>query len=192
MSQLLEASNSKNIAGEERKSAEKVAHSFIAAFKYYFLYPKGHSFSQNYLHLLLEDLEDFLKEYARLRLDIEKFAFCYKGESLCKCSADESNPAFLLTRDRILSLEFTRDIQLQELTAFFDILNMHRNPLEDVDGDIATSLWHIPFNNIRYEAADIFAMEAIDFELSMLSPLPSTLDISGQSFWPDNNHCRCV
>jgi len=171
MSQLHEANSSGNVASEELKSAEKAALSFVAAFKYYSLYPKGHTFSQNYLHRLLEDLEEFLKNRKSLRLDIERYTFFYKGQPLFKSSTDENNPAYLLTRDRIMLLEFTRNIQLNEITALFDILNTHRNPLEEVDGDIATSLWHIPFNNIHYEAADIFAMEAIDFELSMFNPL---------------------
>jgi len=173
MSQLHEANSSGNVASEELKSAEKAALSFVAAFKYYSLYPKGHTFSQNYLHRLLEDLEEFLKNRKSLRLDIERYTFFYKGQPLFKSSTDENNPAYLLTRDRIMFLEFTRNIQLIEITALFDILNTHRNPLEEVDGDIATSLWHIPFNNIHYEAADIFAMEAIDFELSMFNPLPA-------------------
>lgn len=172
MSQLYEAYPSGNVASEELKSAEKVAVSFIAAFKYYSLYPKGHTFSQNYLHRLLKDFEEFLKDHKSLRLDIERYTFCYKGQQLSKSSADENNPAYLLTRDRIMFLEFTRNIQINEITALFDIFNTHRNPLEEVDGDIATSLWHIPFNNIHYEAADIFAMEAIDFDLSMFKPSP--------------------
>jgi len=172
MSQKNQDRPSGGILPEEIKSAEQVALSFVAAYKYYSLYPRGHAFSQNHLHRLYEDLTNFLKTHKSLKLDIEKHAFTYHGIPLINGTADENNPAYLLTRDRILFLEFSRNIQLDEIIALFDIFNVHRNPMEETDGDIATSLWHIPFNHIHYEAADILAMEAIDFDLSMFKPLP--------------------
>lgn len=181
MSLLNETRSSGNIAAEELQAAEKVAFSFAAAFKYYSLYPAGHAFAQNHLLKLQEDLENFLKDHKSLRLDIEKYTFYYKGQALLKNSSDEGNPAYLLTRDRILYLEFSRHIQLDEITSLFDIFNVHRNPIEEVDGDIATSLWHVSFNNIHYEAGDVFAMEAIDFELAMFSPLPDGSSSTGNA-----------
>lgn len=182
MPQTSEAHASGNMSQEELKAAEKVALSFVSAYKYYSLYPKGHAFSQNHLLRLQDDLLDFLNHHKSLRLDIDRYSIYYQGVPLINGSADESNPAYLLTRDRILYLEFDQNIRLSEITALFDIFNLHRNPLEEVDGDIATTLWHIPFNSIHYEAADIFAMEAIDFELSMFKPLPG-----GESF-PDGTN----
>ncbi|MDW7772378.1 MAG: hypothetical protein SCH71_05740 [Desulfobulbaceae bacterium] len=169
-----------SIPGEKLQAAGKVALSFISAFKFYSLYPKGHLYAQNHLHALLDDLKRFLKNRQSLRLDIEKYSFCYKGKPLFNGSADESNPVFLLTRDRILFLEFDRNIQLEEITTLFDIFIRHRNPREEVDGDIATSLWHIPFTNIHYETADIFAMETIDFQLSMFKPQPGKEESAAQ------------
>lgn len=170
MSQSLHTDSTGGLTSEEFQAAKKVAHSFVSAFKYYSLYPQDHAFSQNHLHLLLEDLQEFFTHHKSLRLDIEKYAFSYRGKPLFKDTGDEGNPAYLLTRDSILFLEFFRNIELREIVTLFDILNRHRNPLEEVEGDIATSLWHIPFSHISYEAADIFAMEAIDFDFSMFQP----------------------
>ncbi len=176
MTQAQKSPPSPDITSQDLKSAEKIALSLHAAFKHYSLYPGDHPFSQNYLLRLQADLDAYLKDHKSLRLDIENNSFFYHGERLTRESADEGNPAYLLTRDRILFLEFLQNIEQREITLFFDILNKHRNPMEEVDGDIATSLWHTSLNNICYEAADIFAMEAIDFDLSVFKAAPGPGD----------------
>lgn len=162
-----------DIPSNELLLAKDVIASFNSAYKYYSLYPAGHSYSQNYLAKLKKELDIFLHEYKKLRIDIKKNNFFYKGESVFTGHADENNSAYLLTRDRILFLEFSEHVELSEITTLFDIFNKHRNPLEEADGDIATTLWHFKFQYINYEAADIFAMEAIDFDLSMFKAAPS-------------------
>ena len=161
-----------SVTGEELLSAKNSIRSFCSAFKNYFLYPPGHSYSKNSFAKLKNDLDNFLHEYKTLRLDIKNNAFYYKGEPLFFGDSVDSNPAYLLTRDTILFLEFSQGIELNEITLLFDILDKHRKPSEEVDGDIATSLWHFSFEHIDYEAADIFAMEAIEFELSMFKAVP--------------------
>lgn len=157
---------------EELKEVQKVVTAFVSAFKYYSLYPEGHTFSNNYLFRFKSELDEFLAEQKSLRLEIGKNNFFYRDEPVIAGTADENNPAFLLSRDRILLLEFIRNIPLAEITLFLDILKRHRNPMEIEDGDIATTLWHNRFDHIHYEAADIFAMEAIQFDLSMFRSAP--------------------
>lgn len=157
---------------EEQNAVHQVVTSFAAAFKYYALYPEGHAFSRNYLARFKSDLDEFLLGQKALRLEIVKNTFFYQGEPAAVGGADENNPAYLLSRDRILSLEFARNVELNEITLLLDILKRHRNPLDDTDDDIATTLWHNPFTHIHYEAADIFAMEAIEFDLSMFRAGP--------------------
>lgn len=178
----------KNVPGqsiyEELQAAKNVALSFNAAFKYYSLYPAGHSFSSNYLTRFKSDLDEFLAEHKNLRLDISRNSFFYKGETLFVGRPEETNPAYLLSRDNILFLAFTKNIEAAEISNLLDIFKRHRNPLEDVDGDIATTLWHQNFAHIHYEAADIFAMEAIQFDLSMFKVAPGQRS-SGE--YPDVN-----
>ena len=172
MSQSQEKIDTCDISSTELLVAKDVIVSFNSAYKYYSLYPEGHSYSQNYLAKLKKELDNFLHEYKKLRIDVQKNDFFYKGESIFAGHADEHSAAYLLTRDRILFIEFTEHVELIEITTLFDIFNAHRNPLEETDGDIATTLWHFKFKHIHYEAADIFAMEAIDFELSMFKAAP--------------------
>lgn len=165
-----------NIAGNELISAKMVAQSFCSAFKNYFLYPPGHAYVKSSLAKLKNDFEQFLHEFKTLRLDVKNNGFYYKGEPLFFGDSIDSNPAYLLTRDTILFLEFSQGIELKEITLLFDILDKHRKPSEEVDGDIATSFWHYAFEHIDYEAADIFALEAIDFDFSMFQAVPEQQD----------------
>ena len=163
---------------EKLQAVQKVVSAFVSAFKYYSLYPEGHTFSSNYLFRFKSELDEFLAEQKSLRLEISRNNFFYRDEPVTAGTADENNPAFLLSRDRILLLEFIKNIPLAEITLFLDILKRHRNPMEIEDGDIATTLWHNRFDHIHYEAADIFAMEAIQFDLSMFRSAPG-LEPSG-------------
>jgi hypothetical protein len=167
---------SENITKKELLAAKNSTQSFCSAFKNYFLYPPGHAYSKNSLIKLKNDLDIFLHEFETLRLDVKRNGFYYKGEHVFSGDSVDSNPAYLLTRDTILFLEFSAGIELDEITLLFDILDKHRKPAEEVDGDIATSLWHFSFKHIDYEAADIFALEAIEFEFSMFQAVPEQKD----------------
>ncbi len=157
---------------EELLAAKNTAQSFSGAFKNYFLYPKGHAYAESSLAKLKNDLDNFLDAYKTLRLNVKRNGFYYKGEPVFSGESSDSNPAYLLTRDTILFIEFSLGIELDEITLLFDILDSHRKPSEEVDGDIATSLWHFSFEHLEYEAADIFALEAIEFEFSMFNAVP--------------------
>ena len=162
------------VHGSEWEAAEEVARSFNSAFKYFSLYPEGHSFSESYLDKFKTELTFFLTQYKSIRLDTSKSSYSYKGEQIYQGKTEDSNPAYLLSRDRILFIEFTKNITDHELSLLLNILKQHRNPLDNEDSDIATSLWHHKFDHVNYEAADIFAMEAIQFELSMFKAAPGT------------------
>ncbi len=166
MTELQKNTNPGNVNTKEAQAAGKVALSLNSAFKFYSLYPEDHSSSRNNILKFKEKLEKFLAGYNSLRLDVDKDTFCYKGVPLLEGAARESNPAYLLNRDGVLWLEFFRGVELFEIKTFFSILNQHKNAREVANGDIVTSLWQAHFPHILHEAADIFAMEAIQLDLS--------------------------
>ncbi len=166
MTELQGKINPDKVQGKEARAASKVVLSLNAAFKFYSLYPEDHSSSRNNLLKFKENLERFLAVYNPLRLDIDKNAFFYKGVSLGEGAALENNPAYLLNRDGVLWLEFFRGVELSEIKTFFSLLNQHKNAMEVANGDIVTSLWQAHFPHILHEAADIFAMETIQLDLS--------------------------
>lgn len=176
---VVSAKNSGQPQAEELKAVQKVAAAFVSAYKYYSLYPEGHAFASSYLQRFKTELDEYLTERRALRLEISRNSLLYGDEEIFAGSGDENNPAYLLSRDRILFLQFGINIHLDEITLLLDILKRHRNPLENADGDIATTLWHHRFQHLHYEAADIFAMEAIQFDLSMFRAVPDETRAEG-------------
>ena len=181
MTTLQESTTQSLVNAEELEAAKQVALSLNNAFKYYALYPEGHAFSRTYLSKFKDEIKSFLDAYKVIRLDTSKSSFFYKGETVFHGNAEENNSAYLLSRDRILYLEFTKNITEAEISQLLDILKRHRNPLDNDDSDIATTLWHYKFSNLNYEAADIFAMEAIQFELSMFKAVPGQGDSESEA-----------
>ncbi|NOX80380.1 MAG: hypothetical protein GXP57_04720 [Deltaproteobacteria bacterium] len=166
MTELQKNTNPGAVNGKEAQAAAKVVLSLNAAFKFYSLYPEDHSSSRNNLLKFKENLDRFLADYNPLRLDIDKNTFCWQGIALGEGAAQENNPAYLLNRDGVLWLEFFKGIELSEIKTLFSLLNQHKNAREVANGDIVTSLWQAHFSHILHEAADIFAMEAIQLDLS--------------------------
>ncbi|VAW40274.1 hypothetical protein MNBD_DELTA04-1797 [hydrothermal vent metagenome] len=158
--------NPDDVNGKEAQAAGQVVLALNSAFKCYSLYPEDHSSSRNNLLKFKDNLDRFLAGYNLLRLDIDNNAFCYKGMLLSEGAARENNPAYLLNRDGVLWLEFFKGIELSEIKTLFSLLNQHKNAREVANGDIVTSLWQAHFPHILHEAADIFAMEAVQLDLS--------------------------
>jgi len=160
-------------ASNELQAAKKTVLSIISAFKAYSLYPDDHAVSRKNLAKLEDDLASFLQEYETLRLDTSRNSFFYKEELLFEGQAEESNPAYLLTRDGLEYIELVSGIPTHEISALLSILNRHRNPFEESGGDIVTSMWQENFSHILYEEVDIFALESFQFDLSSFKVTPA-------------------
>ena len=181
MTKLQKNTNPDDVKGKEAQAAGKVVLALNSAFKCYSLYPEDHSSSRNNLLKFKNNLDRFLAGYNLLRLDIDNNAFCYKGMPLSKGAARENNPAFLLNRDGVLWLEFFKGVELSEIKTLFSLLNQHQNAREVANGDIVTSLWQAHFPHILHEAADIFAMEAVQLDLSRFTVSRDQAGVSADS-----------
>jgi hypothetical protein len=156
----------------ELQKAKKAVQSFVSAFKVSTLYPAEHASSRKNVAKLQEDIEAFLQEYPTLRLDTARNTFYYKGVVLYDGPAEENNPAYLLTRDGLEYLEFVRGLTKAETSALLNLLNRNRNPFEEPEGDIVTSMWQENFAHINYQEMDIFALESFQFDLSSFKMTP--------------------
>lgn len=165
--EMLEAPESK-----ELQAAKRAAQSFVVAFKAFPLYPAEHAQSRKNVAKLHEELELFLGDYPSLRLDSARNSFNYRGQPVFEGPAEESNPAYLLTRDGIVFLEFHRGLTVAETSALLGVLNRNRNPFEEAEGDIVTGLWQENFTHILYEEVDIFTLESFQFDLSTFRMTP--------------------
>lgn len=171
---------------EELGAAQKTVQDFVTAFKSFSIYPENHVYCTSNLDKLKNQLETFLDSYEELRLAIHKSTFVYDGEKIFDAPLEESNPAYLLTRDGLIELVFRRGIQPGELVKLLRILNQNMSGSEETGGDIVTSLWQAEFEHIEYDEVDIFALEAFDFDLGSLQVSPD--DTSTQPSLTDSPH----
>lgn len=153
---------------EELRDAYKITQAFVTAFKSYSLYPEDHVFCRTNLEKFQSQLEAFLELHEEFPLAIEKNTFLYEGEMIFDAPPEENNPAYLLTRDGLIHLDFIRGIDSDEIAILLKILKKHRSAGDESGGDIVTSLWQAEFQHIEYEEVDIFALEAFNFDLGSL------------------------
>jgi len=165
-----------NIGPGDPGDAKAAVQSLISAFKAYSLYPDNHSFSKKNLARLSDDLDAYLEKHETLRLETGRNNFYFKGELLIEGTAEENNPAYLLTRDGIEHIDFSRGVPSSEISSFLNILNKRRNPFEESGGDIVTSLWQENFSHIDYQEVDIFALESFQFDLASFHVTPEPED----------------
>ena len=153
---------------EELRDARETIKAFFTAFKSYSLYPEDHVFSRTNREKFKIQLEAFLEIHEELSLVIEKNTFLYEGEMIFDAPPEENNPAYLLTRDGLIQLDFLRGIESDEIATLLKILKQHRSAGDDSGGDIVTSLWQAELQHVEYEEVDIFALEAFNFDLGTL------------------------
>jgi hypothetical protein len=162
----------KQVQGDELQAAQKIIQAFVLAFKSYSLYPEDHIFCRTNLEKFSTQLELFIEQYEELSLAIEKNTFLYEGEMIFDGPPEENNPAYLLTRDGLVRLDFLQGIDPAEIAALIKILNQHRSAGDESGGDIVTSLWQAEFQHVEYEEVDIFALESFNFDLGTLQVAP--------------------
>jgi hypothetical protein len=123
-------------------------------------------------------LQDFLDRYGDFELEIKQGAFLYQDEVVYL----EDNPLrslpYLLYKDGMQKLAFTRGLTEKE---FFDFLDVVRSvsllPL-DV-GDIVDALWQKDYEHIRYISPDEF----IEAKLSGNESMPLDFEVAPESLY---------
>jgi len=121
-----------------------------------FLYPDGHSISENSIRQFHKKLESFLLQYGVFKVDIEKDRVTSQGENISAGPFEEGTPMFTLFRDGIKWLEFSTGITEEEVRELLNIMKRYKLLSSEPDGDFVTALWEKRFSHIQYEAADIF------------------------------------
>ncbi len=149
------------------RTAPIVAQLLAGAIKHHTLYPEDHSIAKQHIKKIFTTITAFLDSCKVLRFDIGKNALLYDGEIAYQGKAEENDIAFLLGRDGVEWIEFSKNLELWEIQTLLRVINNNRRNDLDNDSSIATALWEQDFPHIEYKTIDLMAM---DFPL---------LDISG-------------
>ena len=165
----------------ELKDVFGFAMAFAGAIKNYTLYPQEHAIAKKHLLNLSRHVGKFLAHYDVLRLDVDKNKLRYSGELVYQGVAEESDIAYLLSRDGVQYLEFLKGIELWEIQSLLKLVNKYRILDEDNDGDIVTALWEQEYPHIRYKAIDILSLDApaINFSGFKVAPARGSAPSSG-------------
>lgn len=166
----------------ELKNVFDFAMAFAGAVKNYTLYPQDHAIAKKHLLNLSRHISRFFANYDRLRLEVDKNKLRYGGELVYQGVAEESDVAYLLSRDGVQYLEFLKGIELWEIQSLLKLVNKYRLLDEANDGDIATALWEQEYPHIQYKAIDILSLDApaINFSGFKVAPAQSISEHDGE------------
>ena len=129
------------------------------AIKHHTLYPEDHSIARQHLGKIFDDICSFLENHTTLHLEIGKNSLVYDGDVVYQGKPDENDIAFLLGRDGVEWLEFSRDIELWEVQSLLRVINNNRRSDMESDSTIATDLWEQDLPHIEYKTIDLMAMD---------------------------------
>jgi hypothetical protein len=129
------------------------------AIKHHTLYPEDHSIARQHLGKIFDGICSFLENHTTLHLEIGKNSLAYDGDVVYQGKPDENDIAFLLGRDGVEWLEFSRDIELWEVQSLLRVINNNRRSDMESDSTIATDLWEQDLPHIEYKTIDLMAMD---------------------------------
>ncbi|MBU0675219.1 MAG: hypothetical protein KJ950_11300, partial [Proteobacteria bacterium] len=154
----------------EVKAAEDAVASILVAVKNFGLFPAGHASTLKMLNGVQLSLNNFIKHYGDLRIEIEKNRILFEDEVIHEGVSNEDNPSFIFFRDGIRWLEFQEGLTEDEVVTFFKLISHYKHQEEDPDGDLVTALWSAQLSHIAYEATDALWEAEPVLEFSLLNP----------------------
>ena len=136
-----------------------IAQLLAGAIKHHTLYPEDHSIARQHIGKIFDNICTFLKSHTTLHLEIGKNTMVYDGDVVYQGKPDENDIAFLLGRDGVEWLEFSRDLELWEVQSLLRVINNNRRSDIESDSTIATDLWEQDFPHIEYKTINLMAMD---------------------------------
>jgi len=136
-----------------------IAQLLAGAIKHHTLYPEDHAIARQHLGKIFDNISSFLENHPTLHLEIGKNNMVYDGDVVYQGKPDENDIAFLLGRDGVEWLEFSRDLELWEIQSLLRVINNNRRSDMESDGTIATDLWEQDFPHIEYKTINLMAMD---------------------------------
>lgn len=124
-------------------------------------YPRDNPIYQKFATELFEKFNVFFEHNNELPLDVERQSLLYKENEVYQSEERTDNIALLLFVDGIRQINFHKEITLEEIIDFIDILRRAPRSESDTDDDIVTLLWEKNINNMSYTAVE----ETVDDEL---------------------------
>ena len=140
---------------EELIMARDLTGALVKAVKAFRFYPPDNPTLKGFREQLLKKFQFFLNKYQTFIIQVGEYEFSYKGKIIYENRDVKASLAFILYKDGLRELRFTKGLEEWEVQGFIDIArgNDTTNQFED---DAVTLMWEKDFAHISYLATDDF------------------------------------
>lgn len=132
-------------------------------------YPKDNPIYQKFAAELFEKFGAFFQSNDELVLDVGQYSLSYMDKEVYHNEEKTDNIALLLFADGIRQLQFYKEITLDEIIDFIDILRSAPKSEADADDDIVTLFWEKDIRNMGYNAVEDTVEDELVIEETLLS-----------------------
>lgn len=143
---------------EELMLARDLVSALIKTIKAFRFYPPDNPALKGFRDQLFKKFQHFLNKYNIFSIKIGEYELSYKGKILYENRNVKSSLAFLLYKDGLRELRFTKDLEEWEVQGLIDAITQIDN-INQLEDDIVTILWEKDFIHIGYIATDEFLEE---------------------------------
>ncbi len=140
---------------EELLLARDLTTFFLKTFKALRFYPPDNPALKGFKDQLFKKFQHFLNKYPSFILQIGEFTLSFKERVFYENRDPKSSLAFLLYKDGLRELRFTRGLEEWEVQGLLEVIK-GRESLNDLEDDLVTLLWERDFAHISYLATDEF------------------------------------
>ncbi len=127
------------------------------------VYPKDNPIYQKFADELFDKFSAFFESNDELSINIEPHSLLFRENRVFHSEERTDNIAMLLFADGLRQLSFYKDITLNEITDFIDILRFMPKSEAADDDDIVTLLWEKNIRNMGYTAVE----DTVDDDLAV-------------------------
>jgi hypothetical protein len=145
-------------ADEELLLARDLTSAFIKAVKAFRFYPPDNPTLKGFRDQLIKKFQFFLNKYHTFAFQIGEYDLSFKGKILYENRDVKMSLAFLLYKDGLRELRFTKGLEEWEVQGLIDIVKQTDN-INQFEDDNVTLMWEKDFIHIGYMATDEFLEE---------------------------------
>jgi hypothetical protein len=143
---------------EELLLGRDLASAFIKTIKAFRFYPPDNPTLKGFRDQLLKKFQFFLNKYESFVIQIGEYDLSFKGKVLYENRDVKTSLAFLLYKDGLREIRFTKGLEEWEIQELVDLIKRSDN-INQLEDDLVTLMWEKDFAHIGYLATDEFLEE---------------------------------
>ena len=143
---------------EELLLARDLTSALIKTVKAFRFYPPDNPTLKGFRDQLVKKFQFFLNKYQVFIIQVGEYDLSYKEKIIYENRDIKASLAFLLFKDGLRELRFTKGLEEWEVQALIDIVRGSDN-VNQLEDDVVTLMWERDFIHISYLATDEFLDE---------------------------------